>query len=439
MRKLSSLLSIFLVLCLTVGGVSAAWVYAGGAVEALTDILASVGMGTWEFGYTVTFVNEGETLFKSPVIPYGDPIDKATMSGYATSAKSALETQINDNPTYSGYGSSFTLTGWMNSGSTIITEVESGNIDNIVLYPSFDNLYTASFVNQDGSLIAWCYFTLADGGQDELVQQEAIARQQVKDNITDSKLHYDYWFVRYTDGETEGNAKFYMDKDGAEFKFTFKGNATIYPYYEYSGAKVEGVDIGNDGDTDYYEVLGYPEGTSGLDLVEIPAQINGKDVTTITANAFMSYADLHSVRIPATVTSIGAQSFADFEGILRKRQTVTIYYEGTPEQWAQYMKEVYTDKNYEHFASDWDNAMGEKSAVFFLDENGKVDLSKGYWELADTSAWYQSAKFEWQYHNHPYGSGTCSGNEHNNTTNYSGACDCDSCDGATRPDAHYWN
>ena len=47
MRKLSSILTIFLVLCLTVGGVSAAWVYAGGAVEALTDILASVGMGTW--------------------------------------------------------------------------------------------------------------------------------------------------------------------------------------------------------------------------------------------------------------------------------------------------------------------------------------------------------------------------------------------------------
>lgn len=433
MRKLSSILTIFLVLCLTVGGVSAAWVYAGGAVEALTDILASVGMGTWEFGYTITYINEEEVLYTSDPIPFGQAVSKAELEKIHSKAKEKLDAQITGNSTYEGFSFSY----WMNAGSTRVDDVPSGNIENIVLYPAFDSLFTASFVDQDGNLLTWCYYTAND--QTELVKQEAIARQMVKDQIADEKLHYDYWYVRYTDGTTSGNAKFYMDEDGAEFKFTFKGNATIYPYYEYAGAKIEGVDIGNDGDTDYYEVLGYPEGTSGLDLVEIPAQINGKDVTTITANAFMSYADLHSVRIPATVTSIGAQSFADFEGILRKRQTITIYYEGTPEQWAQYMKEVYTDKNYEHFASDWDNAMGEKSAVFFLDENGKVDLSKGYWELADTSAWYQSAKFEWQYHNHSYGSGTCSGNEHNNTTNYSGACDCDSCDGATRPDAHYWN
>jgi hypothetical protein len=89
---------------------------------------------------------------------------------------------------------------------------------------------------------------------------------------------------------------------------------------------------------------------------------------------------------------------------------------------------------------NWDNCMGESSCVFFLDENGKVDLSKGYWELAETGGFIGiGSKFVWQYHNHAYGSNSGCGNEHNNKTNYTGNCDCDSCNGARRPDADYWN
>jgi hypothetical protein len=92
------------------------------------------------------------------------------------------------------------------------------------------------------------------------------------------------------------------------------------------------------------------------------------------------------------------------------------------------------------FANSWDNMMGEGSCVFFLDANGKVDLSKGYWELAADG--YTSAtlrNFRWEYHNHPYGGSTsgCNATEHNNKTDYTANCKCD-LGTHVRPDKEYW-
>jgi hypothetical protein len=174
-------------------------------------------------------------------------------------------------------------------------------------------------------------------------------------------------------------------------------------------------------------------------LVEIPAYVNGKPVTTINADAFSSYNDLHSVRIPGTVETINFQSFtADNSAWYEpaERDTITIYYEGKSSDWnaamTDYNNRVFNDNSL--LQSGWDNMMGEGSCVFFLDANGKVDLSKGYWELAKVSS-----KFVWQYHNHPYRGSTsgCNATEHNNKTIYTDKCNCD-LGKHDRLDAEYW-
>ena len=94
--------------------------------------------------------------------------------------------------------------------------------------------------------------------------------------------------------------------------------------------------------------------------------------------------------------------------------------------------------------------MGDGSRVFFLDENGKV-INTMYWELNDDFKWvlhehaytYEAAKTcahgeksHYEYSNGIFGIGASL--QKDKFTNYAGTCDCDSCDGKTRPDAEYW-
>ena len=415
MSKIYFIMSIILVACLTIGGVSAAWIYSSGTPDdagSLLDLLITKP----KYTYTVTYINNSEVL-DSVEVEFGTP--------YSTENETAAQAAV------AQMGSGYEFSHWINAGSTRIDSISADNKENITLYPSFVGIYTAIFVDQDGNILDWCTYTSNNYG--DVNTKSSSAQAELQKNL-DADLAFDHWEVHVTKNGTTTKTSL------ADYKFKDNVDITIYPVCTYNGAaSLIPVDEDGDGDTDFYQVGGY-NGGKGSDLVAIPGEVNGITVTAINANAFSSYADLHAVVIPDSITSIGSQSFAEYEGWQRKRQTITIYFDGTKEQWADYMARQYdSDTTNNPFASDWDDAMGEKSAVFFLDENGKVDLSQGYWELAETGNIF-NRKYVWQYHSHPYGGSTSGcGNEHNNTTNYSGTCDCDSCGGAIRPDAEYWN
>lgn len=65
----------------------------------------------------------------------------------------------------------------------------------------------------------------------------------------------------------------------------------------------------------------------GRTAAEIPAQINGRDVTAIAANAFAGNAALTSVSIPKSVTVIGANAFDGCNAL------ADVTYGGTAEDW----------------------------------------------------------------------------------------------------------
>jgi hypothetical protein len=342
---------------------------------------------------------------------------------------------------------------WMNAGSTKVEEISKENKDDINLYPKFNPLYTAMFLDRDGNVIDWIFF--APGSLNKVTELAAKIKDEGRIPEVED-LTFAYWEVHETDDRGNTIAEYPLDDLSTKFGQT---DIAIYPGYQYKDedldVRLESVDKDGDGKTDNWEVVGYKD-DQGLKIVRIPAKIKGQEVTTISRDAFSSYDDLHSVVIPGTITTINYQAFTANQGSQYnpKRDTVTLYYEGDPDTWKAAM-EAYNDRNNTPITensllqSGWDNNMGDGSRVFFL-KDGKVDNTK-YWELNDDYVWvlhehaysYEAAKncalgenSHYEYGGGFFGWGASL--QENKFTDYDGACDCSSCNGATRPDAEYW-
>ena len=383
------------------------------------------GVTVPEFYYSITYVNDSQVLDIIYVTDNSKAVDVAN-----DQAKKLVLEWAKENVN----GGTIAFGGWMNAASIKLTEIPKDNTKNVVLYPYFNSPYTASFVDQQGHLLAWCLFNDAD------VSRLSEAFSKAKENLPELEEGFELinWQISGTNNKNEKlTATLAVDNTNWD---SFKGykDVTITPKYRYNGAELIEVIDELTGEIDHYQVAGYAGGV-GSTMVEIPAYVNGAPVTTVNSDAFSSYDDLHSVVIPESITAINSQAFsADTPDTWNpstwgdQRDTITMYYEGDPTVWNAAM-EKYNNKDYSGILKqNWDNMMGESSCVFFLDENGKVDLGKGYWELAKVSS-----KFVWQYHNHPYKNNGACGNEHNNTTDYTANCKCD-VGTHVRPDKEYW-
>ena len=375
--------------------------------------------------YSITYVNDGKTLDIIYVTDNSKKVDVAN-----DQAKKLVDEWATENmKDYNG----FKFGGWMTAASVKLDEIPQNNTQNIVLYPYFTSPYTASFVDENSNILAWCFFN--EINVDNLSATFEIAKQNRIHPGEDFEL--DYWKIRGTDLKG-GTVNTTVANNNTNWE-SFKGykDVTITPHYKYKGADLIEVYDELTGEIDHYEVAGYAGGV-GSTMVEIPAYVNGAPVTTVNADAFSSYDHLHSVVIPGSITAINYQSFTANNGT--GRDTVTLYYQGNPDDWNAAMND-YNDRKFTDdslLKSGWDNYMGEGSCVFFLDANGKVDLSKGYWELAKVGGILGfGSSFKWQYHNHAYGSNSGCGNEHNNKTDYTANCKCD-LGTHVRPDKDYW-
>lgn len=396
------------------------------------------GVTTSNYAYSIQYINDNEVLAETYVENNSSAFTLTNDSNYAT-AKSAAEKWVTDQ----GYSVEFG--GWVNAGSTKVTAIEAGNTENIKLFPYFNSPYTARFVDQNGNVLAWCLF------HSEKLTDLETARVSAENQLKyDEGFSLDYWEVHVTDeyGNTISETEYSESYVGS-----LSTDVTIYPVFKYDGdVNLTPVDSDGDGDTDHYEVGGYGANTGKQELVEIPAYVNGVPVTTINADAFSSYDDLHSVRIPGTIETISAQSFTadDPDQWGTQRDTITLYYEGNPDTWKTAMEKYNADDYSGILKEKWDNAMGDGSRVFFLDANGKV-INTMYWELNDNWVWvlhehaysYEAAKTctHGENSHHEYGGGFFGYGDslqESKFTNYAGTCDCDSCNGATRPDAQYW-
>ena len=300
------------------------------------------------YAYTVTYVNDG-------VILKLDRITEENSNKAYTLANSSIVT----NPPSGNNKFQY----WINAGSTKVDNIPANNTEDYVLYPSYQNLYTASFVDQDGNVLAWGYYTSTDKGADIKTLGNQTTPPEVEDCV------FDYWQVRIP-GKTPVKLSEYGFSDGIDI--------TIHPIYTYKGdVSLIPVDTNGDGITDIYHVGGYSN-ESGQALVEIPGRVNGIYITEITGDSFSSYDGVHSIIIPKDIIYIGDNAFAEEWGTIDSGETITLYYGGSYAEWIA--KEA-------SFGSNWESGISSSTRIFFLNGGDTVDVSQGYLQAEVKSSW----------------------------------------------------
>ena len=302
------------------------------------------------YAYTVTYVNDSQILY----------VDYVTEEE-SKNVRTLQGENIITNPPQGNYEFDY----WMNAGSTEVKNIPARNTDDYILYPSYVNLYTASFVDQVGNVLAWDHFT--NNNYSNII---SLGNTTVPPTV--EECAFDYWQVRVTKNGTTTTTKL------SEYKFADGVDITIYPVYTYHGdVNLIPVDNNRDGITDEYHVGGYSN-PNGQSLVEIPNYVNGNPITEIVANAFSSYDGVHSIIIPKEVTYIANNAFAEKWGTVDSGETITIYYSGSYEEW------MTREGN---FNSNWESGISSSTRIFFLNGRDTVDVTQGYLQADVKSSW----------------------------------------------------
>ena len=319
------------------------------------------GVTVQNYYYKVEYINDGNVYHCVEVTTPGE-------FDVVTNGQNAVEPIEND------MGEGYEFNYWMNAGSSQVTTISSGNMKDVKLYPSFKDRYTATFVDQQGNILAWGIFT--NKNYTNITTLASTTTPPVIENC-----EFDYWQVQIkSDNGTITKTKI----DNFSFANT-KKDVTIYPVYTFNGdVNLIPVDTDGDGEPNYYEVGGYSK-PDGQDLVEIPDEVNGIPVTTVNKNAFSGYPGVHVVVLPKFVEFVGDNAMSDasiggFLGIRGDGETITLYYSGSKEEWLE--REA-------SFDSKWDFGMSENSKIYFLNGGDKVDPTQGYLQAVHhtSSSW----------------------------------------------------
>lgn len=338
------------------------------------------GVDVINYRYSITYVNDSKVLAIKYVTEDG------AVKTENDDAKKLVEQWAAENIT-----GTWAFGGWMNAGSTKLSEIAADNTKDIVLYPYFNKPYTARFVDQKGNVLAWCLFHAED--LTKLDKTKDTAQSQLPSPGKD--FEFDYWEVN-----VNGKKVQYAKNSFA----SYTTDVTIYPVYRYTGnLKLTPVDEDNDGTIDYYKV----EAVDVLDEVTtIPGNVNGvpvklveklykndnnwdfgsgvktiimeEGVEELAHNSLGYTEDLTTVKLPSTLKVLGKNTFSRNTGDDKK--VITIEYAGTMAEWQEIL-------NNPNSSDEWHNG---------LKTGTKVICTDGYYELKMTEIlWGAYQKYEW--------------------------------------------
>lgn len=307
--------------------------------------------------YTVTYYDYKATANEEEIILKIDTVE--------------IGTTYTVNYTYNGDipdGNTFKC--WTNAGGTQFNNGDTipvTNTSDVVLRPSFNKLFTITFVQQDGTIIKTQTFTnTTDKSSITTPTPDAI-----------NQMEFDQWVVRNDDGTSTSWNDYDLN--------TATGNITVYPVYVYAGnLGMTPIDSDGDGAVDYYRV----DAVDSLDNnVVIPGNVNGipvsvvsdltssnwannvssievqEGVTRIESGAFADTPELKTISLPSTLEYLGSSAFVD-DGLIGgiggligyKKPAIT--YNGTKAEW---------DTLIANSASDWDNNLGTGTTIICTD------------------------------------------------------------------------
>ena len=296
------------------------------------------------------------------------------------------------------------------------TAIKEGNLVDIVLYPEWSDEYNVYFLDHNNKVLYYEVFEKTNNSKK--LSAESLAAIEVQRKAIQNELD-----------NTENVIKVTWDQDPASIDFNGKNDdiavkiklnlsttsITLTPHYD-----------DQTGVLTHYTVSDVNASDTNKSI-HIPSSVGHVPVTGVDKDAFDGFDNLTAVRVPVTMTRFSKGMFPGklgWLGIGDDRQTVTIYYEGTYEQWQQITKD-----------DGWDDTLGDGSRVFFLKKvNGRevVDYSQNidYIELYKYRSGLSNV-FEWVPHNHAYVRNApdgCKGH-YKNFTDY---------DAEGRPDRNYW-
>lgn len=364
--------------------------------------------GVTEGKYTITFMDHGEVvdvLYVTTDQAYKIPADKIPTSTKVEHADHTLKGwEDANNVAYA------TLS---NGQYTDIKTINAGNLVDIVLYPTWESVYKrVRFLDHNNKVVYEQSFKPKDNSTHNL-DTTAIeaARMYVQRELDDTEKVIQ---VKWDKNLNNLGLSSATDDIIVKMQLTLSNlSITLEPVYDNTTNQLI-----------RYRVVAVNASDSNKSI-HIPSHVGRVPVDEIYEGAFDGFDNLTAVRIPETMTKLGAGMFPGDTKLIfgSGRQTVTLYYEGTYEQWEAIEKE-----------SGWDDTLGDGSRVFFLDANGKVDKTKGFIELLKyRENWYEAQKYEWIYHNHEYvkdaPSGCQTAGHYKNFTDYYAE---------GRPDRNYW-
>ncbi len=292
--------------------------------------------------------------------------------------------------------------------------VNAGNLVDIVLYPEWPGEFNIYFLDHNGKTL---YYETFKEGQSHTLNTDAIEAQRAAiqkelddtENVIQVKWDRDLTTIDFEGATNDITVKLELNLSTTSITLTPVYDETTNQLIEYH---VSDVNISD----------------SNLSL-NIPSHVGTIPVTEIREDAFDGFDNLTAVKIPNTITSLGAGMFPGGSSLFAKRQTVTIYYEGTRAEW---------DALVENSDPDWYEGLGDGSRVFFLDKNEKVIFKDetdsyanlGFYELYKKNVF---SSLDWVHHTHEYvqtaPEGCTAAGHYKNFTNYTAE---------GRPDRNYW-
>lgn len=353
--------------------------------------------GVSEGVYTVTYMDHGKVLHVDNVT------DNSVAYTKIWDVKNA-EAANGDLPSY-----------WVKADNTKFEGVNAGNTANVIVYPKWPNEYTIRCLDTYGE-VAYYNFVIDDKTTD--AEYEKIATEinntlvNIQNEVDEGKK---VMVIVWDDGKET------LTSVTASKLKSLKGDyiLTATPQLQTTSITLEKVYDERTGELVAYRVAKVTKGDDNTSVV-IPDYVGKIPVTTIDPSAAAGFDNLHTITIPGTVKKIGKTALSDANKN-GSGETITIYFEGTKEDWDKIDK-----------VSGWDDGLGSSCRIFFL-KNGKVDPSQGYMQRTGRGYLVYNS-YDW---------------EHKNSSNITaafikdyaeGICDCKvtGCSGKLRPDAHYW-
>ncbi|MBQ7378954.1 MAG: leucine-rich repeat protein [Clostridia bacterium] len=305
--------------------------------------------------YTVTYMYDGEIL----------GVEYVTDNSTAHSISTAYNAQATPE------GQTFKT--WVTAGSVAFdnNQIPAGHTNDVVLYPSYENIYTARWIDEDGNVIFSQTFT-----------NQTANFTEVAGPVSSSEyLEFDHWEVRNADGSSTSLSEYNIK--------SASGDIAIYPYYNIKegGLGLTGVDVEGDGIIDYYTVEAVSADNIGTDI-NIPGDINGKPVKVVTdltgdwassvenviiqegveeinAQAFGDTMNLKTVELPSTITKIENSAFAgnlsNIGSFVGYEKVLNITYNGTKADWDKVVA------NSNQNGSQWEDGLAKGTTVVCTD------------------------------------------------------------------------